>query len=192
MKGDAMSEALRRLHKEHADLAKLLDLLDRELAIFASGERPDYDLIGAVIDYCLEYPDAVHHPKEDMIYGVLKSRDESVVQLIGDLEDEHRQIAAMTRELAEAMQQVLAEELVDRHVVHDMTRAFVHRYRHHIALEEGRVFPAASEALSAEDWAAIDSRLEQLDDPLFGDATSDRFRRLRDQIEGLAPIAREA
>lgn len=187
-----MPETLERLSKEHADFAKLLNLLDRELTVFAAGDRPDYDLIGAVIDYCLEYPDAVHHPKEDMIYGILKSRDESLAHLIGDLEEEHRQIAAMTRELAEAMREVLAEELVDRREVHDLTQTFVRRYRHHIALEEEQVFPAASRTLTADDWAAIEARLDHRDDPLFGDATVDRFRALRENIEGLALIAREA
>jgi len=187
-----MSEALQRLHREHTDFARLLDLLDRELALFGAGERPDYDLIGAVIDYCLEYPDAVHHPKEDLIYRVLTSRDAELARLVGDLEDEHRQIGAMTRELAEAMRQVLTDELVDRQSVHDLTRSFVRRYRQHIALEEERVFPAAEQALSAEDWAAIDARLEHRDDPLFGSTVVDRFRALRDNIEGLAKLAREA
>lgn len=187
-----MSEALQRLHKEHADFSRLLDLLDRELAVFAAGERPDYDLIGAVIDYCLDYPDAVHHPKEDLVYRILKSRDAELARLVGDLEAEHRQIGAMTRDLAEAMRQVLAEELVDRQSVHDLTRGFVRRYRRHIALEEEQVFPAAAQALSADDWAAIDAMLEQREDPLFGSAVVDRFRALRDNIEGLARIERRA
>ncbi|MDH3231056.1 MAG: hemerythrin domain-containing protein [Alphaproteobacteria bacterium] len=187
-----MSEALRQLNKEHADFSRLLDLLDRQLAVFAAGDRPDYDLVRAVIDYCLDYPDAVHHPKEDLIYQVLKSRDAELARVVGDLEEEHRQIGVMTGELAEAMRQVLAEELVDRQSVHDLTRKFVHLYRHHIAREEDRVFPAAEQVLSQEDWAEIDARLELRDDPLFGDAVVDRFRALRANIDGLAVIAREA
>ena len=187
-----MSEALRQLNKEHADLSRLLDLLDQQLALFAAGERPDYDLVGAVIDYCLDYPDAVHHPKEDLIYQLLKSRDAELARVVGDLEEEHRQIAAMTRELAEAMRQVLAEELVDRQAVHELTREFVRRYRRHIALEEERVFPAATQALSQDDWSEIDNRLTHGGDPLFGDSVVNRFRALRAKIDGLAVIAREA
>ena len=187
-----MSEALRQLNNEHADLSRLLDLLDQQLALFAAGERPDYDLVGAVIDYCLDYPDAVHHPKEDLIYQLLKSRDAELARVVGDLEEEHRQIGAMTRELAEAMRQVLAEELVDRQAVHELTRKFVRRYRRHIALEEERVFPAATQALSQDDWSEIDNRLTHGGDPLFGDAVVDRFRALRAKIDGLAVIAREA
>lgn len=187
-----MSEALRQLNREHADFSKLLDLLDRELAVFAAGERPDYDLIGAVIDYCLDYPDAVHHPKEDLIYRVLKARDPEVARLVGDLEEEHRKIAGMTRELAEAMHRVLAEELVDRQWVQTLATNFVRLYRQHIVFEEERMFPAAAEALSQDDWADIDARLEHRDDPLFGDVVRDRFNALRANIEGLAAIAREA
>ena len=69
---------------------------------------------------------------------------------------------------------------------------FVRVYRHHIALEEGRVFPAAKQALSQEDWAEIDARLGHRDDPLFGDAIVERFRTLRANIDGLAVISREA
>ena len=187
-----MSEVLRQLNSEHEDLSKLLDLLDREVAVFAAGERPDYDLIGAVIDYCLDYPDAVHHPKEDLIYGILKSRNAELARVVGDLEEEHRKIAAMTRELDEAMRQVLAEELVDRRSVHILTRNFVNAYRHHISLEEGHVFPAAEKVLSPDDWAGIDARLERRDDPLFGDAVVDRFRTLRATIDRLAAVTREA
>lgn len=186
-----MTEVLRQLHKEHADFSKLLDLLDRQLAVFAAGERPDYDLIGAVVDYCLNYPDAVHHPKEDLVYRILKSRDAAMAQTVGDLEEEHRQIAARTRELAEALRQVLAEELVDRQTVIDLTGGFVQGYRRHIAREEEQVFPAAEEVLSQEDWVGIDSRLAHRDDPLFSDSVVDRFRVLRADIDGLELIARE-
>lgn len=185
-----MTEVLRQLHTEHADFTKLLDLLDRQLAVFATGERPDYDVIGAVIDYCLDFPDAVHHPKEDLVYRILVSRDAAIAQTVGDLEEEHRQIAASTRELAEAIRQVLSGELVDRQSVIDLTEKFVHGYRRHIALEEEQVFPAAESALSQEDWAGIEDKLAHRDDPLFGDTVTDRFRALRADIDGLELVAR--
>lgn len=187
-----MPEVLQQLRREHADFSRLLDLLDRQLAVFASGERPDYDIMGAVIDYCLDYPDAMHHPKEDLIYRILKSRDAELARIVGDLEEDHRRLGAVTRELAEALRQVLTEELVDRHEVHDLTEGFLRSYRRHIALEEDKVFPAAERTLSQDDWDEIDARLNRRDDPLFGDAVVDRFRALRDNIDGLATIAQES
>lgn len=182
-------EVLSRLHKEHADFARLLDLLDRQQALFAAGSA-DYDTIGAILQYCLEYPDAVHHPKEDLIYGALRKRDPALAAEVGDLEEEHRGLATAARELAELVERALAEDLVDREHVHGLTRDFIGRYRHHIEREERHVFPAARQVLSNQDWADIDSRMEgSSGDPLFGDDIADYFRALRDDIDNLAQLA---
>jgi hemerythrin-like domain-containing protein len=183
-------EVLNRLHKEHADLTRLLDLLDQQLALFAAGKPADYDMIGAILQYCLEYPDAVHHPKEDLIYGVLRSRDPVLAAEVGDLEEEHRDLAELTRSLAELIERALAEEPVGRDQVRDLTRDFIRRYRHHIAREELHVFPAARQVLSDPDWAEIDGKLGDKDDPLFGEVVADYFHALRDDIDSLAALVK--
>lgn len=183
-----MPEVLNRLRQEHADLARLLDLLDRQLVLFDEGV-PDYDTIRTILQYCLEYPDAVHHPKEDLIYSVLKGRDPALAAQVGDLEEDHRGLAEMTRELAALIDRALTEEPVDREQVHGLTHDFLRRYRTHIAREELHMFPAARQVLSEQDWADIDNRLESRDDPLFGDVVTDYFRALRDDIDNLATLA---
>lgn len=186
-----MPEVLRQLRKEHADFAKLLDVLDRQLAVFAAGERPDYDLVRKVIDYFLDYPDAVHHPKEDLIYRQIIGRDGPLAKTVGDLEHEHDRLASKTRDLAEILSEILAEELIDRTRVRDMTEDFVRSYRHHMRREEEQVFPAAEEFLSPEDWAGIDAHAKDRTDPLFGTRVAEHYQSLRDDIEGLAEIAEE-
>lgn len=183
-----MPEILDRLHREHADFARLLDLLERQLALFDRGDA-DYDAIGAILQYCLEYPDAVHHPKEDLIYAVLRELDPALAAEVGDLEEDHRDLAEKTRELASLIERILSEEPVDREEVHRLTRDFILRYRHHIAREELHVFPAARQALSEKDWHAIDGKLGSPDDPLFGEVVTDYFRALRDDIDNLATLA---
>lgn len=183
-----MPEILDRLHREHADFARLLDLLERQLALFDRGDA-DYDTIGAILQYCIEYPDAVHHPEEDMIYAMLRDIDPALAAEVGDLEDEHRSLAERTRVLVRLVERILSEEPVDREEVHELTRDFILRYRHHIAREELHVFPAARQVLSDKDWVAIDSRLDGPDDPLFGEVVADYFRALRDDIDNLAMLA---
>ena len=188
MKAFALPEVLNRLHREHADFARLLDLLDRQLALFDRGAA-DYDTVGAILQYCAEYPDAVHHPKEDLIYRVLRSRDPQLAAEVGDLEEDHRSLGELTRELASLIERALAEEMVDRKEVHGLTRDFIRRYRHHIAREELHVFPAARQVLSEQDWTDIDKELESGDDPLFGDAVAEYFQDLRNDIDELAALA---
>ncbi len=63
------------LRQEHRNIEKLLLVLERELSVFARGERPDYEVVHAVIAYFQVYPDAYHHPPEDVVFEKLKMRD---------------------------------------------------------------------------------------------------------------------
>jgi hypothetical protein len=63
------------LHQEHRNIEKILLVLEQELSVFDRGERPDYEVVRAVISYFEVYPDAYHHPQEDMVFKKLKARD---------------------------------------------------------------------------------------------------------------------
>ena len=77
------------LRQEHRNIEKLLLVLERELSVFDRGERPDYQVIHAIIAYFLVYPHSYHHPQEDMIFEMLRERDPAAAKTIGDLPAEH-------------------------------------------------------------------------------------------------------
>ena len=82
---DILPDVLNRLHKEHADLISLLDLLDQQLALFSASQPAAYDTIGAILQFCQEYPDAVHHPNADIVYGRLRDRNPALAADVSDL-----------------------------------------------------------------------------------------------------------
>ena len=53
---------IERLSQEHRNIEKLLAILERELVVFDRGDRPDYEVIRAVISYFELYPEVYHHP----------------------------------------------------------------------------------------------------------------------------------
>ena len=57
--GNKMTEMIEVLCQEHRNIESLLRVLERELRIFDRGERPDYEVMLAVIDYFEDYPDNV-------------------------------------------------------------------------------------------------------------------------------------
>src|SRR6516162_9249964 len=61
------------LCQEHRNIEKLLRVLERELSVFGRGERPDYEVIRSVVAYFEVYPDAYHHPQEDLVFQKLKT-----------------------------------------------------------------------------------------------------------------------
>ena len=157
------------LCQEHRNIEKLLIVLERELNVFDRGERPDYEVVRAVIAYFEVYPDTYHHPKEEMVFGTLKLRDPGAAANIGDLAAEHRRGAERLRGVAQAVESVLMDLEFPRQTVDDIIRDFIVHERRHIAMEERDFFPAAVKALQPQDWAEIASRLTDQKDPLFSE-----------------------
>jgi hemerythrin-like domain-containing protein len=170
------------LRQEHRNIEKLLLVLEQELSVFDRGERPDYEVIRAVIAYFEVYPDAYHHPQEDMVFKKLNARDPAAAANIGDLAAEHRSGAKRLRRVAQAVESVLMDREVLRHTVDDIIRDFIVHERRHIAMEERDFFPAAVKALQPQDWAEIASRLTDQKDPLFSEIVEERFDAVRRHI----------
>jgi len=177
-----MTYVIEILRQEHRNIEKLLRVLERELSLFDRGERPDYEVIHAVIDYFTDYPDSCHHPKEDMIFERLKLRDASAAATIGDLEAEHQEGARRLRRVAQMVEAVLNDQDLMRHVVYDTMHDFIDHERRHMAMEERLVFPAALNALRPADWAEIALKLADRHDPLSQPSLDENFNRLRRNI----------
>src|SRR5258707_2878725 len=85
-----MVDIIQGLRQEHRNIESLLRVLERELSVFDRGERPDYEVVLAVIDYFKDYPDSCHRPKEDMIVEKVRVRDAVAAATINGLEAEHQ------------------------------------------------------------------------------------------------------
>ncbi len=150
-----MVEIVEILRQEHRNIEKLLRVLEQELSVFDRGERPDYEVIGAVIEYFKNYPDSCHHPKEDIVYAKFKARDPARAASIADLQAEHRDGAERLRRVAHVIDNVLNDQDLLRENVDRIIRDFIDSERKHIALEDEVVFPAIVETLEPADWADI-------------------------------------
>ena len=152
---DAMPEIIEILRQEHRNIEKLLGVMEEELCVFDRGERPDYEVFGAVIEFFKKYPDTCHHPKEDIIYAKFKARAPDRAASIADLAAEHREGAMRLRRVAQAIDAVLNDQELLRESVNRIVHDFIDNERKHIALEDEVVFPAIVDTLRPEDWADI-------------------------------------
>ncbi|MDH3476572.1 MAG: hemerythrin domain-containing protein [Rhodospirillales bacterium] len=178
-----MPEAVRLLRQEHANMAMLLDVLDRQLAAAQAGGRLDYDIVKAVLDYFLSYPDIYHHPKEDLIYLRLRARDSAKAEGLAELLSGHEELALLTRRFARAtVDHILNPGDARRQWFISLGRNFVDTNRRHMAQEEEHFIPLALRVLAAQDWADIDAQITDREDPLFGGTVELRFRDLHQMI----------
>ncbi|MET4177280.1 hemerythrin-like domain-containing protein [Bradyrhizobium sp. LA6.1] len=173
---------IERLSQEHRNIETLLAILERELEVFDRGDRPDYEVIRAVLSYFEVYPEVYHHPQEDCVFAKLKARDPAAAAKIGDLAREHQKGAERLRRVAHAIDSVLADREVLRQNVDTIVRDFIEQERRHMMMEDRDFFPAALKALKPQDWTEIASTVTGLKDPLFSDVAEERFDALRAHI----------
>jgi hemerythrin-like domain-containing protein len=176
-----MAEPIAAWRADHVNFARLLDLLESELAAFHAGEQPDYALMLDIVSYLRYYPDRFHHPREDVAFARLVERDPTMELPLARRLQEHRVIAAAGEELLKVLQGVVEGALIGRVAVETAAATYLVYYRHHLAAEEQEVIPRAAQLLTPSDWAAVAAAPADAD-PLFGEDFEARYRELRRQI----------
>jgi hemerythrin-like domain-containing protein len=152
-----MIEILRKLRAEHDDMAKVLDVLEQEIASYRQDGRLNRDIVRDVLDYCRGYAEVCHHPKEDLIYRKLRlAAQPAAINAVGDLLAEHETLSQLTDELEAALDNLLSDAAEDRARFVGVAQPFVERHRQHLKSEDDELFPIAVQCLSDEDWAEIE------------------------------------
>jgi len=173
---------IERLSREHRNIEKLLTILERELEIFDRGDRPDYEVIHAIISYFKVYPQIYHHPQEDLVFAKLRIRDPAAAAKVGDLAREHQKGAERLHRVTQAVDRALVDHHILRQYVDTVVRDFIEHERHHIMMEDRDFLPAALKALEPQDWMEITTALTGHRDPLFSDVAEEGFDMLRAHI----------
>lgn len=180
-------EAVTTLRNEHRYMALLLDTLEERIR----GEGPipaaDYFLIHDIIQYMHAYPDAVHHPTEDLMFTKLVGRDPSTEAAVQGLQHDHEKLTGSTDRILRLLRTAEFEQSVAAaDAVRKSCTEYIERLREHIEKEQLELFPKAVASLTDNDWKTIDIRLRAMDDPLFGHAVDSRFRPLFEYFSGPA------
>ena len=180
-----MSDTLFLLRLEHGNLSKLLGLIEEQVAAADAGAPMDTDFLSLAWEYFSDFPDLIHHPKEDLVYELLSRRDPGSCAGLRNLSAEHLRLRKLTEAFGEAVRR-LRDESQEEPRAREVIREFTQRYRQHMGMEDERFFPLAEERLSGDDWATLDFETFDRDDPLFDHAVEQRFSALRQRIETLA------
>lgn len=166
-------------HTEHGYFSRLLDLLQKQVNVFRTGARPNYELMLDILSYLRSYSDRYHHPREDAAFARLAVRCPDMAPMLESLAQEHRIIANAGDRLAHLVDAVLDEAIVERTEIEMAAGTYLVYYRAHIDWEEGHVLARAAQALTIEDWAAVRDAVPEGPDPLFGIVPDPRYRELR-------------
>lgn len=183
-----MKDAISILKSEHRSMSVILAAL-KELARMAekAAARPDFRVFRAMLRYIDEFPERLHHPKEDRIlFARVAARSEEARALVESLRSEHVTGARLIRELERDLlffDDRWPEGAREFRVAVDEYAAF---HWAHMRGEEEKLLPLAQRVLLPQDWAAIDAAFAENRDPVAGVGERD-FQALFTRIANLAP-----
>lgn len=173
---------LAELREDHRNVSIMLDLVESQLLRVDDGKDPDLELLHDVMQYMTTYSDAIHHPKEDLVYAEMKAADPDLARGLDGVEVDHREIAELGRALREDIEAMTQGVAMTRERLRRDMIDYVRRLRKHMAWEEEDLF------LRADSLADRDNRdlaLGKLDrgDPVFGATTEQAFSNLLQHLQ---------
>lgn len=182
-----MKNAIDIIRSEHRALAAVLSGLSAVVDGIGSGKfEPDFTLLAAMIEYVTEVPEKVHHPKEDgYLFPALRKRSAAAAAIIDDLESEHHVGPSKIATLKVALDDYRLAGAAGLPAFRERVKAYVDFQWQHMSKEERLVLPLAREALTAEDWAAIDGAFNANGNPWEGPAGE--YKQLFTRIVSIAP-----
>lgn len=165
-------------------MALVLNVLENVTDSARSGDNPDFELVDEIMRYMTVYPDAVHHPKEDVVYDELKRSGADLAEGLDDVLAEHREIAALGTTLRDDVEAINAGAAVRReHFVRDASE-YVQRLREHMQWEEEDLFKRVDKMLGENAFRIDVERFQHIKDPVFELEVESGFRRLVASLEG--------
>ena len=174
------AELLAELRQDHRNMAILLGLLRDETDRIDQDELPDFELLHDVMRYMTVYSDAMHHPKEDLIYDGMRQLNPELTAGLERVEEDHQEIAALGETLRDDIEAVIAGTAVTRKRVVNDARDYMRRLNKHMAWEEEDLFRRAAQQI---DDLEIDTSHLSAIDPVFGAKREASFAGLLQAIQ---------
>ncbi len=173
-----LARILDELREDHRNLARLLDLLENECRDVPDDGQPDMELLLDIMHYMTIYPDAIHHPREDLVYAAMREHGTDMAENLENIPRDHREIAELGATLRRDIEAIISGAAVTRqHLLEDLVN-YVGHLRRHMEWEEADLFPLADALASDNDTATIDVSMHLDEDPVFGATTASSFSNL--------------
>ena len=181
-------KALSKIRDEHRSISAVLHGL-KQLARDARHAcvKPEFAVFRAMIRYIDEFPERLHHPKEETyLFARLVNRYPNAARLVIELQDEHLKGARLVRELERSL--MFFEDRWPEGAAEFLgaVDAYADFHWKHMRKEEQELLPLAEEHLTADDWHKIDAAFDVNRDPIAGMHERD-LQALFTRIVSLAP-----
>ena len=186
-----VSKILAELRSDHRNMAVLLRLMEHEIRQVEDDGAPDFELLHDIMQYMTVYADAIHHPREDLVYAEMRARGSGFADGLDGVEPDHQEIAALSNKLRNDFDAVISGTAVQREQVIRDAGAYIRRLHDHMQWEESDLFKRADRLCAEDGSVSVDVSQLSASDPVFGDEAVSPFVKLFERVKFEANAAAE-
>ena len=155
--------SLEIIQKEHEHLSVILQsMLYFVRSIKNGNDNLDLKLFRSMLYYITEFPERVHHPKEEkLLFAKIKERTHQLDTELDALSEQHSKGELLVHRLQDALLSCEFGGMDSFHHFHALVEQYAHFYFTHMRTEEERIFPIAKLVLNDADWKIVDASFMQ-------------------------------
>ncbi|MEX0645387.1 MAG: hemerythrin domain-containing protein [Parvularculaceae bacterium] len=157
-----MTTIIDDLAKDHARFRRYLISFREEIAKLARGEEADFALLQFLATYFSQFPDELHHKKEDIIYARLEARMRPQHDALENLHEQHAEISERAGRFAQMMRAVLGEQAMPIGHIVEEAESYAALLGHHMESEDRSLFEPARRQFSKSDWEIVNDGIADL------------------------------
>ncbi|RQZ58435.1 hemerythrin domain-containing protein [Burkholderia sp. Bp9004] len=175
--------------QEHDQLLTVIGGMQRFVHLLVAGAPvPGLMVFRAMLYYIREYPQQVHHPKEDRyLFRPLRDRTDEFESVLDELESQHDRGELKLRNLEHALTRYELKGAPALRTLGALMDDYAEFYADHRCLEETLILPAAKRLLTMDDWAEIDAAFGANRDPFDGEKLEEDLGKLFSMIVQTIP-----
>ncbi|WP_423679419.1 hemerythrin domain-containing protein [Undibacterium sp. WLHG33] len=168
------------IQQEHQHLSAVIQTMLDFVRSTDKGEAPpDLKLFRAILFYICEYPEKVHHPKEDkFLFSKIKERTHQLDNVLDALIEQHGNGEYLVRNLQNALLKYEFFGVPAFPHFRDLAEQYALFYYAHMQTEENEVLPVAKLVLNVNDWQEVDQAFMENRHQLDGAGERYRYEQL--------------
>jgi len=176
------------IKQEHRVLGHVVEVLQHSLQdIAAEHSEVDFSLLASILYYIDDFPERLHHPKEDAyIFKALRERSSDFDDVLDELQGEHVLGAKMLLDMHAALVHYLAGAYGSLQAFMSCVDAYASMLKEHRRKEED-LLARAGPSLPESEWQEILAAFAANEDPLLAHDVRTEFRKLYRRIQNLLP-----
>ncbi|GEN28234.1 hypothetical protein HVA01_18800 [Halovibrio variabilis] len=152
---------LNQLRLDHANMARMLHVLQLKQKTLALGERPNFQLMREVVDYILTYMEKFATPLERICVERLQEKAPEHLDLPEQMANDYRELKPRLQRLANDIDMILMDNVLPMDRFADDLKAYLEAHRAYLRHEREELFPLIDKHFSQDDMEELRQALPE-------------------------------